>query len=149
MYKDAEHFIPERFEGEAGKKLLDPTNYAFGFGRRYRITAHSPSIPALASLSTPSLRAYRSCAGQNFADAIIYIGIVSILATFDISKPRDESGREVEPEITFAAALIRYVPFCPCGLFCYDGNLILVLISTGKSILSSARLSLGRTQRLP
>lgn len=35
MYSDPEHFSPERFEGDAGKKLVDPHSYAFGFGRRY------------------------------------------------------------------------------------------------------------------
>lgn len=124
--------------------ILQTTRLGLVEGTVYPHIVHlSPLLPHYL------LHAYRSCAGQNFADAIIYIGIVSILATFDISKPRDENGVEVEPEITFAAALIRYVPFCSCGLFCYRGNLTLALIFIGRSILSSARLSLGRTQLSP
>jgi len=68
-YKDPTRFWPERFE-DPEKAELDPYKYAFGFGRR-------------------------ACPGVNFADAMMYIAIVSILATFDISKPRDENGNEV------------------------------------------------------
>lgn len=44
MYPEPEQFIPERFEGEAGKKVLDPTNYAFGFGRRICAGQISPML---------------------------------------------------------------------------------------------------------
>lgn len=33
-YKDADSFRPERYEGEEGKKTLDPRLFVFGFGRR-------------------------------------------------------------------------------------------------------------------
>ncbi|KDQ06236.1 hypothetical protein BOTBODRAFT_141195 [Botryobasidium botryosum FD-172 SS1] len=91
MYPEPEQFIPERFEGEAGKKVLDPTNYAFGFGRRI-------------------------CAGQNFADAVLYISIVSILAAINISKHRDESGNEVEPEVSYSAGMINQVNPFKCSI---------------------------------
>jgi len=91
MYKDPEQSIPERFEGDAGKEVLDPTSYAFGFGRRI-------------------------CAGQNFADAVLYIGIVSILATLNISKHRDGDGNEVEPEVAYTAAIINQVKPFKCTI---------------------------------
>lgn len=35
LYKDAERFLPERFEEAVGaEKILDPRKFAFGFGRR-------------------------------------------------------------------------------------------------------------------
>lgn len=57
----------------------------------------------------------RICAGLNFADATLYIAVVSILATFDIRKPLDDKGNEVEPSPIFTTGLILYaamsIPF--------------------------------------
>ncbi|KDQ16084.1 hypothetical protein BOTBODRAFT_157338 [Botryobasidium botryosum FD-172 SS1] len=81
-YKDPKQFRPERFENPATAEL-DPYKYTFGWGRRV-------------------------CAGMNFADAALYVAIVSVLAVFDIGKPLDEHGNEVEPEVTFGSGVVRY-----------------------------------------
>ncbi|KDQ11859.1 hypothetical protein BOTBODRAFT_189554 [Botryobasidium botryosum FD-172 SS1] len=79
-YKDPERFWPERFENPETAEL-DPYKYAFGFGRR-------------------------TCAGLHFADASIYIAVVSILATFDVGKPKDENGNEVELNVPHTSGFI-------------------------------------------
>ncbi|KDQ11855.1 hypothetical protein BOTBODRAFT_635564 [Botryobasidium botryosum FD-172 SS1] len=87
-YKDPNRFWPERFENPETAEL-DPYKYAFGFGRRI-------------------------CPGLHFADATIYITVVSILAAFNISKPRDENGSEVELDVPYTLGLIS----CPENFEC-------------------------------
>ncbi|KDQ21383.1 hypothetical protein BOTBODRAFT_25823 [Botryobasidium botryosum FD-172 SS1] len=77
-YKDPERFWPERFE--LPEPELDPYEYAFGFGRR-------------------------RCPGIHFSDAMTYATVVSILATFDISKPRDENGEELDVEYSLSTGI--------------------------------------------
>ncbi|KDQ13798.1 hypothetical protein BOTBODRAFT_360742 [Botryobasidium botryosum FD-172 SS1] len=88
LYEDAERFWPERFEGGKG---LDPRLWAFGFGRRI-------------------------CPGLHFADAMAFIILASVLATFDLSKPIDNYGKEVEPEETYACGLIRSLDPFKCTI---------------------------------
>jgi len=80
VYQNPKRFWPERFEDPETAEL-DPYKYAFGFGRR-------------------------SCAGINFADALLYIAVVSILAAFNIRKPRGEDGEEVEPKVMLTGGII-------------------------------------------
>ncbi|KDQ14771.1 hypothetical protein BOTBODRAFT_132169 [Botryobasidium botryosum FD-172 SS1] len=91
IYKDPEAFYPERFEDKAGNDLLDPRSYIFGFGRR-------------------------TCVGMHFTDDSMYIVFAYILATFDISKLRDDNGVEVEPSVTFNAGLINRVNPWQCDI---------------------------------
>jgi len=89
-YKDPERFWPERFENPETAEL-DPYKYAFGFGRR-------------------------TCAGLHFADASIYIAVVSILATFDIGKPKDENGNEVELNVPHTSGFISRPERFECSI---------------------------------
>ncbi|KDQ14673.1 hypothetical protein BOTBODRAFT_159106 [Botryobasidium botryosum FD-172 SS1] len=75
-YKDPKRFWPERFEDPETAEL-DPSKYVFGFGRR-------------------------ACAGVHFADAAIFIMVVSILAMFEISEPKEEG------ESNLCLADVRY-----------------------------------------
>ncbi|KDQ16408.1 hypothetical protein BOTBODRAFT_31081 [Botryobasidium botryosum FD-172 SS1] len=87
IYKEPERFWPERFEGEAGKDVLDPTLYSYGFGRRI-------------------------CPGLHFADSMLFITMASILATYDITKPRNEDGQEIDPVISYHSGLLYHLnPF--------------------------------------
>ncbi|KDQ14757.1 hypothetical protein BOTBODRAFT_32517 [Botryobasidium botryosum FD-172 SS1] len=90
-YADPDRFWPERYEGEKGKDVLDPRLFVFGFGRR-------------------------TCAGAHFAESSLFMAISCILATFDISKARDEQGQEIEPEISFTAGLINHVNPFKCDI---------------------------------
>jgi len=85
-YREPTRFWPERFQDPETAEL-DPYKYVFGFGRRI-------------------------CAGVNFADATLYIAVVSILSQFTISKPLDENGNEVELDVLFTTGVIsRPEPF--------------------------------------
>ncbi|CAE6424542.1 unnamed protein product [Rhizoctonia solani] len=75
IFPDPERFIPERFaENDTESIPLNPRNFVFGAGRRI-------------------------CPGNHIVDATIFLLVASILATMDISKPRDEQGNEVEPVV--------------------------------------------------
>ncbi|KDQ07018.1 hypothetical protein BOTBODRAFT_39161 [Botryobasidium botryosum FD-172 SS1] len=91
MYKDPERFWPERFEGEAGKNIVDPHSFVFGFGRRV-------------------------CTGSHFADANIFIVAASILAAFNISKPLDENGNEVDPVVSFSTGMVTHADPFKCTI---------------------------------
>ncbi|KDQ16173.1 hypothetical protein BOTBODRAFT_107607 [Botryobasidium botryosum FD-172 SS1] len=79
-YEDPARFYPERFENPETAEL-DPRSYVFGFGRR-------------------------TCAGQNFADASLFLLITYILSTFDIGPPRDEDGRELALDPPFTSGVL-------------------------------------------
>lgn len=69
-YLNPEEFRPERFFTASGELNDDHVNYAFGAGRRI-------------------------CAGRYIADASVWSAMVSTLATFNITKCKDEQGNEV------------------------------------------------------
>ena len=74
-----EVFNPTRYLDTEGRlRESDPSDAAFGFGRRI-------------------------CPGRYFAVDTIWVAMVHILATFDIEKARDKTGKVIEPsgECTF------------------------------------------------
>jgi len=75
-------FQPERFLQE-GPSPPDPHGYVFGFGRRI-------------------------CPGRHLADNSIFILIVSILATFNISKKVDSNGNELPLKYSYTTGLVSY-----------------------------------------
>ncbi|KAL1938292.1 hypothetical protein VTO73DRAFT_11743 [Trametes versicolor] len=79
-YPEPEEFRPERhLRSEPklpGDKALLPSSFVFGFGRRI-------------------------CAGQNLADASMWLAIANIVALFDIRKTIDDAGNEVTPPAKF------------------------------------------------
>ncbi|KIL66911.1 hypothetical protein M378DRAFT_355031 [Amanita muscaria Koide BX008] len=71
-YPGPDSFNPERFLNPDGTLNDDTVNYAFGFGRRI-------------------------CPGRYMADKVVWLMIVSVLATFNVSKAHDdETGNEIE-----------------------------------------------------
>ncbi|KAF5391128.1 hypothetical protein D9757_003045 [Collybiopsis confluens] len=88
---DTERFLPERFltdHGEINKNLS--SDAAFGYGRR-------------------------QCPGKVMAKELMWISVVSILATFDIYLPMDEHGTPLEPTVDYGPiGNLNYPPFFNC-----------------------------------
>ncbi|KAF7374526.1 O-methylsterigmatocystin oxidoreductase [Mycena sanguinolenta] len=71
IYPEPERFNPDRFFTADGKLNDEDTVLAFGFGRRI-------------------------CPGPHTADATLWAAFVSVLATFNIAKAKDDTGKEIE-----------------------------------------------------
>ncbi|EJD49807.1 cytochrome P450, partial [Auricularia subglabra TFB-10046 SS5] len=65
-----EAFVPERFLPASPARPLDPSDYVFGFGRRI-------------------------CPGRYIGEDMVFLMVVSLLATFTVSGPPDQDGKEV------------------------------------------------------
>ena len=75
LYPDPEEFKPERFLNKDGTVRDDPTlSLAFGVGKRI-------------------------CPGRHFVDAAIFIVAASVLSVFNVTKAKDENGREIPVEV--------------------------------------------------
>ncbi|KAJ7584619.1 cytochrome P450 [Mycena floridula] len=104
MYPDPDSFIPERFleevtteeigeEKKAAERRRDPRSYVFGFGRR-------------------------RCPGANLVDSTNWLLIVSMIATLNISRPKDVNGKErrVDEEVRFENSVFRIPTEFDCDL---------------------------------
>lgn len=85
VYADPETFDPERYLGPRGEP--DATSTVFGYGRR-------------------------TCPGQHFADATVFITIAQVLAAFSIKKAVDDQGSEIEAKLEPSPAVTTHpMPF--------------------------------------
>lgn len=101
VFPEPDKFKPERFLGPVTKC----PDAAFGFGRR-------------------------TCPGRFMARSSLWIGIVSVLAAFNISPKLDENGKPIIPEEKYDAGLISYPASFPCVMRPRTRN-------TGKLVLDS------------
>ncbi|KAH9911775.1 cytochrome P450 [Epithele typhae] len=84
VFPEPEEFVPERWIDEYGKlrpEMRDAELAAFGFGRRI-------------------------CPGRHLALSSTWIGIASVLATFDLQKGVDADGNVIEPEVKYTSGLV-------------------------------------------
>ncbi|KAJ6496168.1 cytochrome P450 [Mycena sanguinolenta] len=89
-FPDAWKFQPERFLNEKNPLVLakmDPRHYVFGFGRR-------------------------RCPGADLVESSIWLLLVTMVSALNISKPLDQAGNVVEPEIEYAGNAKFRIP-CP------------------------------------
>lgn len=68
----------------------------------------------------PLIHTTSACPGRQLAEASLFTYLAMILATFNISKARDEKRNEIQPEVKFVSNLITcaQVPFIPVLLLC-------------------------------
>ncbi|KAF8840535.1 cytochrome P450 [Paxillus ammoniavirescens] len=91
-YPNASQFIPERFFASEGRlNDDDPAQFIFGFGRRI-------------------------CPGRHTADASMWIGMATMLATFHFAHAKDAQGNDIEFEPSFAHGGIRRLTEFPCSI---------------------------------
>ncbi|PIL22724.1 cytochrome P450 [Ganoderma sinense ZZ0214-1] len=93
-YPEPHKFIPERYLGgtdQFATGCTDPTTIVFGYGRRI-------------------------CPGRYLADAIMFLYIASILHTFDITPPVDESGNPIRIEPRATTGISSNLVDCRCQL---------------------------------
>ncbi|KAK7052994.1 hypothetical protein VNI00_004315 [Paramarasmius palmivorus] len=85
MYPEPYDFKPERYfkpgTNEFNETIQSPTFAVFGFGRRI-------------------------CPGRHLGYASLWIGVVSLLKTFTISKARDKQGNIIEPVYDLRGSLV-------------------------------------------
>ncbi|KAJ3524602.1 hypothetical protein NM688_g8533 [Phlebia brevispora] len=92
IYRDADEFNPDRFiaaDGSLDTGLLNPEDFAFGFGRRI-------------------------CPGRYLAAALIRLMMAAILTTFEINLPVDKEGRKIVPTGEYTVGLVVYPKPFPC-----------------------------------
>lgn len=83
-FYEPEEFIPERWlnkDGSLREEMRDAELAAFGFGRRI-------------------------CPGRHLAATSIWIGIASVLTTFNLVKPVDKNGKVIEPTGEYISGLV-------------------------------------------
>ncbi|KAJ6466213.1 cytochrome P450 [Mycena sanguinolenta] len=81
IYHEPDRFNPDRFFTADGKLNEDDTILTFGFGQRI-------------------------CPGRYHADATIWATIVSVLSTFNITKAKDATGKEIDIDPKYSDGLI-------------------------------------------
>lgn len=90
-YANASEFNPDRFLNPDGTLTDDTVSFVWGFGRRI-------------------------CPGRHLAEASIWSGMVCLLAVFNFSRAKDETGKEIEIEPSWNPGLtVRPLPF-PCSI---------------------------------
>ena len=56
---------------------------------------------------SPFLFLFRICPGKELAEASLFTEMAMILATFEISKGKDEAGNVIEPSLEMRSGVIR------------------------------------------
>jgi cytochrome P450 len=85
VFPEPERFNPERYlenvDDETARRR-DPRVFAFGFGRR-------------------------RCPGAYLVESSVWLMLATMLAMLVIEKPRDEDGRDMEPDVKFENSVFR------------------------------------------
>ncbi|KAI0687448.1 cytochrome P450 [Cytidiella melzeri] len=93
MYPDPDRFWPERYEGLDKSQLdsTDPRNIVFGFGRR-------------------------RCPGEQLTETNWYLMASYVIATMDVSRAKDDDGREIVPPGDFHSGFVKHPKPFKCAI---------------------------------
>jgi hypothetical protein len=96
IYPDPFTFEPNRHLGDDAQP--DPYKFVFGFGRR--------ACPGMFShcarqITLQKKRNQLCISGAHLAEMSLFLNVSNILAVFNVSKPKDEHGVEVEPKLAW------------------------------------------------
>ncbi|KAF7357539.1 O-methylsterigmatocystin oxidoreductase [Mycena sanguinolenta] len=91
IYHEPDRFNPNRFFTADGKLNKDATILTFGFGPRI-------------------------CAGRHHADATIWATIVSVLSTFNITKAKDTTGKEIDIDPKYSDGMVSHPEPFACSI---------------------------------
>ncbi|KAF7357530.1 Cytochrome P450 [Mycena sanguinolenta] len=91
IYYEPDRFNPDRFFTADGNLNEDATILTFGFGRRI-------------------------CPGRHHADATIWATIVSVLSTFNITKAKDATGKEINIDPKYSDGLVSHPEPFACSI---------------------------------
>jgi len=106
QYPEPEEFKPERFlkDGALDPSVQDPNSAAFGYGRRYVLSAQNTTCEnRLLRLLTPSM-----CPGRHMSDISLYAVVSSVLAVFDIKPPLDANGKPSQLSTDVTGRIVSY-----------------------------------------
>ena len=105
-FPEPEEFRPERHLESGTKSVeeyLDPFDYVFGFGRRVCPGTFSKELLLLLPQMVLTI-----LKGLHFSHLSLFLNITSILQTFNIRKPVDDHGVEVDLLAEFTSGITRY-----------------------------------------
>jgi len=91
MYPHPDMFNPERFFNADGRLDADDRVLTFGFGRR-------------------------TCPGRYVADTTVWATVVSVLATLNIAKAKDETGKEIGIDLAFTDGVVSFPKAFKCAI---------------------------------
>jgi cytochrome P450 len=95
-YPEPERFNPQRYltsDGALDPFVRDPRTACFGYGRRI-------------------------CPGRFFADSSLWLSVATLLATVNVVRAKDPSGKEIVPEVDVTSGLLshpRAFPWAVCA----------------------------------
>jgi cytochrome P450 len=107
VFPNPSEFRPERFlgAGKQGDVPANPSELAFGFGRRWARFLVSVWYSIQPSCSR------RICPGQHLAEPFLFLSVAMTLAAFTITKALDDHGNIIDPEIEWMPGTIRFEGF--------------------------------------
>ena len=103
-------FLPERYlkHGEIDPSVPDAEIAAFGFGRRLviRLFPFRSSSCLNGTLLSP-----RICPGRFFSNDALFLFATALLSAFNITPPKDATGKPLPMELEFADLTIAWAAF--------------------------------------